>query len=308
MIPHAIGIIGLGKMGSNISERIIESGHRVYGYDIDGKKISALQAGGGYACSSLQDLVKKLGNPRIILLSVPAGDTVDLILHNISPELEKGDIIIDSGNSFYQDSQKRAAALSLRGIYFIDVGISGGIAGARKGACLMIGGDETAVADVDFLFSILSRTGSYRYFGRAGSGHLVKGIHNLVEYGYLQSLAEGLESIREIMKNEEMTPVNLEQVCDTWSRGSILESRVVHDAKKAFGKYNTLDSIEGSVHGQTIREMQSLVTIAEKYGVKIYSCRAAINARLDSQKNPTYSGKIINAIRNIFGGHTDWKK
>lgn len=308
MTTQNIGIIGLGKMGSNIGRRIMGAGHPLFVYDIDEKNTDALVQEGATGCLSLHDFSLQLKSPRVILLSVPTGNAVDDILYKLDPVLNAGDTLLDLGNSFYKDSQRRAKTLKKRGIFYIDVGVSGGISGAKHGACLMIGGDERAVADLDYLFGILAKDGSYGYFGGSGAGHLVKGFHNLVEYGYIQSLAEGLESLREISGNEKMTPINLETVCDIWSRGSIIESRIVLDAGFAFRKYHSLDAIPGSVHGQTLDEMKRLVRIAGSHGVKIYSARAAIKARLDSQKNPTYSGKIINAIRNIFGGHTDWKR
>jgi len=303
-----IGLIGLGKMGSQMGHRILASGLPLFVYDSEKNKIDDIAGKGGYVGESVLDLAQKLAKPRVILLSVPAGKTIDEIIEQLTPHLDNGDTIIDFGNSYFKDSQKRANDLAKKGVFFIDVGVSGGPFGARHGACLMIGGNASKVSDLDYLFMAISRDGAYEYFGKSGSGHLVKGFHNLIEYGYLQSLAEGLESLRVISENENMEKISLERVCDVWSKGSIIESRILLDAKKAFKKYPTLDEIDGSVYGQTLEEMKNLTAISTANGVKLYSCAAAVRARIDSQENPTYCGKIINAIRNIFGGHTDWNR
>lgn len=307
MMLKNIGFIGLGKMGSHIVQRIIKSGHLIFVYDSKKENINKMVKKGAHGCRSIREIAEKLAKPKVSILSVPAGKVIDEIIKQLDLHLSEGDTIIDLGNSFYKDSQRRAKKLGKRGIHFIDVGMSGGIEGAKYGACLIIGGNESKVSELDYLFKAMSRNGSYEYLGKSGSGHFVKGFHNLIEYGYLQSLAEGLESLHEISKKEDMT-MGLEKICDIWSKGSIIESKILLDAKKAFQKYHALNEIDGSVYGQTLEEMKKLIAIAANSGVKVYSCKAAVKARSDSQKNPTYSGKIINAIRNIFGGHKDWKK
>lgn len=302
-----IGFIGLGKMGYHIAKSILESGHVMLVHDSIKERINKLKEMGAGGCNSVRELAEKLTKPKVVFLCVPAGKVIDEIINQLDPSFSEGDIIIDLGNSYYQDSQRRAKKLREKGVYLIDVGMSGGIDGLKKGACLMIGGDERKVSQLDYLFKIISKDNSYDYFGQSGSGHLVKGYHNMIEYGYLQSLAEGLESVLEISKKEGLT-INPEKICSIWSKGSIIESRIVSDAILAFQKSPTLNGIEGTVHGQTLAEIKKLIKIASECGVKIYSCKAAVKARMNSQENPTFSGKIINAIRNIFGGHEDWKK
>ena len=305
MTSKKVGFIGLGKMGFYIAQRIKESGQSISVYDSNQEKITKFVKKGTEGCKSLEDLVGKLTDPKVIIFCVPAGKVIDKILNHLNSYLSEGDIIIDLGNSFYKDSQRRAKELSKRNIEFIDVGMSGGVDGAKYGACLMIGGNESKVSELNYLFKAISRNNSYQYIGKSGSGHLVKGYHNMIEYGYLQSLAEGLESLHEISKKEGIN-ISLEKLCNLWSKGSIIESRIVLDAEKAFQKSPTLNEIHGSVYGQTLEEMKKLIEIANNCGVKIYSCKAAVKARMDSQKNPSYSGKIINSIRNVFGGHKDW--
>lgn len=302
-----IVFIGLGKMGYYIALRIIDSGESILVYDSNQEKITKLEKIGAEGARSIENLTTKLTNPKVIIFCVPAGKVIDELISQLDSNLAEGDTIIDLGNSFYKDSQRRAKLLRERKIEFIDVGMSGGIEGAKNGACLMIGGNKKKISELDYLFKIISGNRSYEYFGKSGSGHLIKGYHNMIEYGYLQSLAEGLESLHEIAKKENMT-INLEKLCNLWSRGSIIESRIILDARKAFQRSPTLNEIYGSVYGQTLEEIKNLIKLATSCGVKIYSCEAALKARIDSQKNPTFSGKIINAIRNIFGEHKDWKK
>jgi len=307
MTVNKIGFVGLGKMGYHLVKRILESGQSVFVHDSKHERINKLTEVGAEGCESITELAKKSTSPKVIILCVPAGKAVDDILGQLDSYLSEGDVIIDLGNSYYKDSQRRAKELSEKKIDFIDVGMSGGIYGAKYGACLMIGGKKSRVFELDYLFKAISKDNSYEYFGKSGAGHLVKGYHNMIEYGYLQSLAEGLESLLEISKEEGIS-ISPEKACSIWSKGSVIESRIITDAIKAFQKATALSEIEGSVYGQTLEDMKKLIMAAANCGVKVYSCKAAVKARMDSQTNPTYSGKIINAIRNIFGGHEDWKK
>lgn len=301
-----IGLIGLGKMGYRMAERLIEQGYAVVGFDINQKVVEDLEKKGGVGVSSVKELANNLAGPRVILLSIPAGQAIDKTIKDLAPYLSEGDIIIDSGNSFYMDSQSRAAYLKENGIYFIDAGISGGIRGARNGACLMIGGEREAFEKARDVFEALSKQGSYKYLGKSGSGHLVKGYHNLVLYGYLQALAEGLVCINKISEDDDLG-IKIQDVCGIWNRGSIVESRITRDAESALKKNPNLDGISGSVFGQSQKEMEKLVKTAKDSGVVVPSCESALNARIASQKRPTLAGRIINAVRNVFGGHEEWK-
>lgn len=297
-----IGFVGLGKMGSLVARNLIREDHRLFFYDTNPSCLENFPRAGTVACTSLNDLVSKLQNPRRIFLCVPAGK-VDEILDSIGVQLKRDDILIDLGNSFYQDTQRRSRELLKQGVYLIDVGMSGGVEGAKSGACLMIGGNKKQVESLTGFFDCISKDRFYHYFGESGAGHLVKGIHNFVEYGFLQSLAEGLESLSAISQKEGL-PLKLEEVCSIWDRGSIVQSRINSDALKAFKRDPELSQVSGSVSGETLGEMKKLLEIAGTQGVQLYSCKAAIEARVKSQDKPTLSGRIINATRNIFGGHT----
>ncbi|MFC1571741.1 NADP-dependent phosphogluconate dehydrogenase [Candidatus Margulisiibacteriota bacterium] len=301
-----LGFIGLGKMGFYLAQKIIAAGYNVCVYDSKKEIVSQVVNKGAQGSSSVREIGEKLVRPRVVMLCVPAGKVIDEIIEQLIPYLSKGDTLVDLGNSFYKDSQRRAKSLGKMKIHYIDVGVSGGIEGAKHGACLMIGGDKIQVYKQKHLFKSMSRNGSYQYVGKSGSGHLVKGYHNLIEYGYLQSLAEGLESLSRVGTSEGLA-VNLEEVCAIWNKGSIIESKILADAQKAF-KECSLKNIKGTIYGQTLEEMKKLIKLANQAGVRVYSSAAAVKARINSRKNPTYSGKIVNAIRNVFGGHEEWKK
>ena len=302
-----IAIIGLGKMGFRISENLLDKEWKLIAYDLDKEIRDRISEKGAFTVDSLIEVISHLQSPRIIILSVPAGKVIDEIIETLLPSLSKGDIIIDSGNTFFRDSQKRADDLKNKGLHFMDVGMSGGVSGARHGACLMIGGEFEVFKKNEELFENLSKNGSYKYLGKSGSGHLVKGYHNLVEYGFLQALAEGLECIDGISEKNELN-INLADVCKIWDKGSIVESRIISDAVQAFNINPGLEKISGSIYGQTQIEMENLVKTGIELNIKVPSCDAALQARLSSQLNPTFTGKIINAIRNVFGGHQEWKK
>jgi len=303
---NRVGLIGLGKMGFPVAENLLEKGFEVVATDVNREAVAEIAKKGAVSPSSIKELSEKLKSPKMIIVLVPA-DVVDNALDELSSTLSKGDIILECGNSFYRDSQKRAKKLAEKGIVFLDVGMSGGVSGARHGACLMIGGDEKAFEKAKPLFEALSKNGSYQYLGKSGSGHLAKGYHNLAEYGYLQSLAESLSTINSISEKENLGigPLN---ACEIWNKGSIVESRISRDAETALRNNPSLEGISGSVTGQTHREMEKLVGIANDYGIEVPSCAAAVKARADSRKNPTFAGKITNAIRTVFGGHAEWKK
>jgi len=299
-------LIGLGKMGFGIMENLLGKKFRVGVYDANNELLKKAIEKGAEKISSLEEIKLKFSYNRVLIVCIPSGET-GKIIEKLKTLLEPGDIVIDLGNSFYRDSKNRAEFLKEKRIKFIDAGISGGVEGARKGGCLMIGGEKETFEKIEYVFEALSKNNSYQYLGKSGSGHLVKGYHNLVEYGFLQALAEGLICVKEISEKEGIN-INLVDVCKIWKQGSILESRLVKDAERALEKNPELEGVSGSVFGQTQKEMEKLLEIAKETGIKSPSCEAAVNERIESQKNPSVSGKIINVIRNVFGGHEEWRK
>ena len=299
-----LGIIGLGKMGYRIAERLLEQKYSIIANDIDKDLINKIEKKGATGADSYEKLIRKLSKPRIILLSVPSNKLNKSVL-NLEKKLSKKDIIIDAGNSSYKDSMKHAERFKTKDIYFLDVGVSGGIYGARNGSCLMIGGNKKAFESIEHLFKALSDGDSYRYLGKSGSGHLAKGIHNLIEYGYLQALAEGLTGIKAI-SGEENLDISLKDICRIWNKGSIIESKLLEYAEKALD--NDISNISGSVHGQSQKEMELILKEIKKAKESAPCCEKAMKERKKSQKKPTFQGKITNAKRNVFGGHKEWEK
>lgn len=288
-VKKEIAIVGLGKMGSGISARLKETGWEVVSYD---PKIRG-------DAKSLQDLVKKISKPRLLWLMIPA-DAVDNVLFNkkgLAGFLERGDTIIDGGNSFFEESIRRGKRLSKNGIKFLDVGVSGGPEGARNGASLMIGGDRKLFEKWEDLFADLAVPGGYAYMGKSGAGHFVKMIHNGIEYGMMQAIAEGFA----ILKKSPFK-LDLRKIAEVYNHGSVIESRLVGWLRNAFEKSGEdLKAVSGSV-GYT-GEGEWTIKTADKLKVPAHIIKESFKFRVKSHKAPDYIGKILSALRNQFGGH-----
>ena len=294
-----IGFVGLGRMGSNMVLNLIKHNHEVIGYDLHSETIKKLAKRGMIPSYSLEEMLQKSPKQKIIWLMIPAGNTVDQITSILSPHLIRGDIIIDGGNSFFKDSQKRYKKLKKKGISFLDVGTSGGIEGAKNGACMMIGGDKKIFKKIEALFRDMCVKDGYGYVGKSGAGHYVKMVHNGIEYGMIGSIAEGMQAIRESQFKPDMR-----ETTRILAHGSIIESRLTSWLQKSFDKKNYLDKISGTVpKGETEEEMKKL----EKM-VYMPILHTAISQREESRKKPSYAGKLTAAMRNQFGGHKVKKK
>ena len=295
-MERVIGIIGLGKMGKNIALRLAEKGWRVVAHD----PAFAGELHGIEVTKSLADLVGGLSAQKIIWSMVPAGKATEEVIFGadgLSGLLKRGDIIIDGGNSLYKDSQRRAKDLEKIGIEFLDVGTSGGPSGARNGASLMVGGKREIFDKLEGLFQDLAVGGGYVYAGSAGAGHFVKMVHNGIEYGMMQALAEGFA----ILKASDYR-LDLSEVAAVYNHGSVIESRLVgwlQDALEIYG--DDLLEISGSV--AHTGEGTWTVDAARELGIKTKVIEDALQFRIDSEKNPSYTGKILSALRNRFGGH-----
>lgn len=296
-----LGIIGLGKMGGGIVRRLVKKGWTVHGFDNSEMVVRELESFGMEAASSPAMLVAQLPTPRLVWLMVPAGKIVDEVLFGkdgIAKKLSKGDIVIDGGNSFYKDSMRRAKKLSALGITFVDVGFSGGPGGARNGACLMVGGDESTFKKLEPLYRDLSIEDGYRFFKGAGAGHFVKMVHNGIEYGMMQSLAEGFA----ILKKSKFKP-DLARVAESYNHGSVIQSRLVgwlESAYKEFGE--NLTAISGKVGHSGEGEWTAKTAHELKVPAKIIE--ESFKFRVQSSKNPSYTGKVVSALRGQFGGHS----
>jgi len=293
-----IGVFGLGKMGANVARQLKDHGWRVVVSNRSQKPIDNMQAEGFETAASPKELVSKLKSPRIIWMMITAGKGTDELLGMLLPYLRKGDIVIDAANSFYEDTVRRATMLRKKGIRFADVGFSGGPAGARHGGSLMIGGDRKLFEHLEPLFVDLSVPGGYSHFGDAGSGHFVKMVHNGIEYGMMQSLAEGFA----LMKKSPFK-LDLQKIANVYNRGSVVESRLVgwlEDAFKVYGQ--DLKKVSGSV--AYTGEGEWTVKTGKKWKMKLPAIEDAFKFRVKSSKSPGYMGKILSALRNRFGGHS----
>jgi glucose-6-phosphate 1-dehydrogenase len=299
-IRKEIGIFGLGKMGANVARQLHEKGWRVVASNRSPAPVENIMKEGIEGVFSHADLVAQLKAPRIIWLMITAGKGNDDLLFGkdgIVQHLKKGDIVIDAANAFYEDSVRRAKLLKKRGIHFMDVGFSGGPSGAHNGGSLMIGGEKQMFERLEPLFRDLSVPGGYSYFGSAGAGHFVKMVHNGIEYGMMQSLAEGFA----IMKKSPFK-LDLEQVANVYNQGSVIESRLVgwlEDAYKMYGQ--DLKTVSGSV--AYTGEGEWTVKTGKKLKVPVQVIEDSFKFRVKSKRTPSYIGKVLSALRNRFGGH-----
>jgi len=293
-----VGIIGLGKMGANVARRLHERGWRVVGFNHSPEKTRALEAEGIVGAYSPADMARSLIAPRVILVMVPH-TAVDDVLAQLIPFLEKGDTVIDGGNSPYKESMRRAAELAQKGIHVLDAGISGGPEGARHGACVMVGGQRDVFEKAERLFGDMTVPDGYRYMGTSGAGHFVKMVHNGIEYGMMESIAEGFT----IMRHSAFA-LKLLDVAGIYQRQSVVTSRLVGWLHQGFEKYGEdLAGVSGTP-GAT-GEGQWTIDAAQELGVEAANIAHALDARVESQKHPGYAGKLIQTMRIMFGGHTE---
>lgn len=299
-MPQEIGLVGLGKMGGGVALQLVEKGWVVHAYNRTRTVTDEYAAQGVTAAYSLKEMVDALPSPKVIWLMVPAGKPVDEMLfgdEGLVSLLNKGDIIIDGGNSNFNDTKERYQKLKQHGIKFMDVGTSGGPAGARYGACLMIGGDRDVYEYLRPLFCDLAIPNGMQFFDGPGAGHFVKMVHNGIEYGMMQAIGEGFD----VMKQSDYN-LDLKKVAEIYNHGSVIESRLIGWLLAGFEKYgDTVDKISTTVHHSG--EGQWTVETAKKMGVDVPIIEGSLQFRIDSSKKPSYTGKIVNLLRNMFGGH-----
>jgi 6-phosphogluconate dehydrogenase len=298
-MTHHIGFIGLGKMGKNMVLHLLEQRVDVVAYNRTQEKTDELKHEKPEVKTALspKELVNQLPAPRIIWLMVPNGAPVDEMIDQlIAGGLSKGDTIVDGGNCYYKDSVRRAKTLEEKGINFIDCGTSGGLEGARTGACLMIGGDEGVVKNLEWLWTSAAIKNGFSYFGPSGAGHFVKMVHNGVEYGMNQSIAEGFE----ILSKGPYT-MNYANVAHNWSHGSVVRGWLIELLAQAFDSDPKLENSSGVVGGGQTGGWT--VEAAHEFGVDAIALEDALKAREKSQTKPTFAGKVVSALRAGYGGH-----
>ncbi|MEY4731100.1 MAG: hypothetical protein RL681_46 [Candidatus Parcubacteria bacterium] len=297
-----IGYIGLGKMGLNMVTRLVRKGHRVVAYDIDPRARGKARKAGAHITDSVKELMSSLALPRVMWLMVPHG-VMDAALRDVLRYAKRGDVVIDGGNSHYKDTLQRAKRLGARGVRFLDAGISGGPAGALRGACVMIGGEKRDVRTLQPLFRDISAgEGYYLYAGKHGAGHFVKMVHNGIEYGMMQALAEGFAVL-----HSGPYRLDLPAIARLYDHGSVVESQLVRWLAKAYGEYGeNLKGISGTA-GHT-GEGEWTIQTAKKLKIPVPIIEGAFRFRMRSAKQPSYTGQIVSALRNQFGGHNVKKK
>jgi 6-phosphogluconate dehydrogenase len=291
-----IAIVGLGRMGANMVRRLLQDGHRVVAHNRSREPIDELAAEGAVAAYELDDVVKQLEAPRAIWLMVPAGAPVDQQIEALVPLLDKGDIIIDGGNSRYTDTIARHDQLKEQGIHYLDAGTSGGVWGLQVGYCLMVGGPDEAVKVVEPAFKSLAPEGGYLHIGPSGSGHFVKMIHNGIEYGMMQAYAEGFEILE-----KSRYEIDLRAVADLWMHGSVVRSWLLELAERAFAEDPHLESIRGYVNDSG----EGRWTVFESIDLDVAAptIYMALAMRFVSRQDDTFANKVLAALRNQFGGH-----
>lgn len=296
-----IGLIGLGKMGFNLARNIKDKGHEVVAYDINEAALRGIETYGVKPVSSVKHLAESLSTKRVIWLMIPAGELVDVTIENLKPYLSVGDIVIDGGNSNFHDSVRRARELQALQIDFLDCGTSGGIDGALNGVCAMIGGNRFAFNHCEPLFKDIAVPDGYLYCGGSGSGHFVKMIHNGIEYGMMQAIAEGFE----VMQKSDFN-LPLEKVAKVWNHGSVVRSWLMELTENALRKDPGLESIKGVMHSSGEGKWTLDHALEKQIATPVIALSLLMRYR--SHESDTFSGKVVAALRNEFGGHAVEKK
>lgn len=297
------GMVGLGKMGMNMARRLLQRGHEVVAFNRSPEKVDEIVKEGAEGSYSLLEMVGKLDHPRVIWLMLPAGNPVDDVIESLKPLLEKGDVLIDGGNSFYKDDIRHEESLGAKGIHYLDAGVSGGIRGLENGYCLMIGGGKETFTKLTPLFEALSPRDGYLYCGPAGAGHFVKMIHNGIEYGMMSAYGEGFDILN---ASPYGNTLDFGSVAHLWNQGSIIRSWLLELAEDAFRKEGKLERIGGFVADSG--EGRWTVQQAIDFSVAAPVITAALFQRFRSRQDNPFSDRLLAALRNEFGGHAMQKK
>ncbi|MGG1679937.1 phosphogluconate dehydrogenase (NAD(+)-dependent, decarboxylating) [Neobacillus sp. NRS-1170] len=295
-----VGLIGLGKMGLNLGQNLLDHNYEVLAFDLNADSVVEMSKYGAKGTSNLTELVQSLETPRVIWIMVPHS-VVDSVINEITPFLTKGDIVIEAGNSHYKESVLRYNQLRKIGVHFMDAGTSGGMEGARNGASYMVGGDQEAWEIVEPIFRDTAVENGYLHAGKAGSGHFLKMVHNGIEYGMMAAIGEGFE----ILDKSEFD-YDYEKVARVWNHGSVIRSWLMELTEKAFSKDANLDEIKGVMHSSG--EGKWTVETALDLQAATPVIAMSLLMRYRSLENDTFTGKVVAALRNEFGGHAVEKK
>ncbi|MPY86522.1 MAG: decarboxylating 6-phosphogluconate dehydrogenase [Luteitalea sp.] len=322
-----IGMIGLGRMGANMVRRLMRAGHTAVVYDRNPEAVDALVSEEAHGAKSLEAFVAKLETPRAVWIMVPAGAPTQQTVEALTPLLTPGDILIDGGNSYFKDDVRRAETLKPHGIQYVDVGTSGGVWGLERGYCLMIGGPDEAVRQLDPLFQALAPGGGdvvrtpgrsgppraaelgYLHCGPAGAGHFVKMVHNGIEYGLMQAFAEGFDILRSArldhVPESYRYALDLDDIAELWRRGSVVSSWLLDLTAQALVEHPDLETYSGFVQDSGEGRWTILAAIEEAVPVDVLA--ASLFARFRSRQEHTFANKVLSAMREKFGGHQEPK-
>ncbi len=292
-----LAMVGLGKMGANMTQRLVEHGHQVVAFDLSEEARSGAAAIGAEPVATLEQLATSLEAPRVAWVMVPAGAPTDATITSLGELFAPGDVIVDGGNSDYKDTAPLVASLAAKGVALVDAGTSGGIWGLAEGYCLMVGGTKEAVAVCEPAFLALAPEGGYAHVGPPGAGHFVKMVHNGIEYGLMQAYAEGFE----ILSRAPEFDLDLHEIASIWRYGSVVRSWLLELAERALRPESGFDRIEGVVADSG--EGRWTVEEAIGRGVSAPVISAALFARFASQKTDAFGLRLVSALRNQFGGH-----
>jgi len=293
-----LAMIGLGRMGLGITERLIQHRHQVVGYDLAPEAVARAEVAGAIPALSVEDAVAKLDtSPRIVWLMLPAGEGVGIILQELATLLDSGDIIIEGGNSYYKESMERATMLRYKGIHMLDTGVSGGIWGVHKGFNLMVGGDPEAFAAVEPIYQALAPQGGYQLVGPSGTGHFVKMVHNGIEYGIMEAIAEGFELIRAKQEFE----IDLARLVQLWMNGSVIRSWLLELAGHALAEDANLDWVDARVVDSGEGRWTVMESIDQAIPLPVITL--ALQMRFRSRQEESFAARLLSALRHQFGGH-----
>lgn len=292
-----IAYIGLGKMGKNMVLRLLEQGMDVVVWNRSQEPVNEVVAAGATAAANFADLLQALPERRVVWLMLPAGQVIDQIITELSPHLRSGDLLIDGGNSFYKDTIRRSTELAAKGISYLDIGVSGGPSGARSGACMMVGGNKE---DYDYVLPVIKAVCAYDahgYVGSSGAGHFVKMVHNGIEYGMMQAIAEGAA----ILENSSFKP-DLAEVFRIYNNRTVIESRLVNWAMEAFMENPKLENISSTI--AHTGEGEWTIQAAKELGIDVPVIEKSFQIRVDSVNEPeSFRNKVVSILRNKFGHH-----
>ncbi len=292
-----LAMVGLGRMGGNMTRRLLRDGHEVVAWDRSADAVHELAGEGAEGAKDLADLARRLEAPRLVWLMVPSGAPVDQTIEQLLPALARGDVVVDGGNSNFHDTMRRGAALQARGIELVDAGTSGGVWGLDLGYCLMVGGSPAAVSRAEPVFRSLAPEGGFAHVGPTGAGHYVKMVHNGIEYGLLQAYAEGYE----ILHHSKDFELDLHRIAALWNHGSVVRSWLNELAERAFAEGPDLAGIRGYVEdsGEGRWTVQEAIDLSGPAPVITLS----LLLRFASRQDESVSAKVIAALRHQFGGH-----